>query len=918
MAFWSRLRIFSRIMPNALEMSAVSRLPAPDDNAAIAIRRIEAGAVIAIGGVPRKIRHTVLEGHRFAVRPIPRGSDLLSWGLPFGSALIDIEPGDAICNPLTLEILSQRDLGGAVLPREANFESKVAPYSFSEATFRPGRQVDPAPDAAGRTFEGYHRPGGRGIGTRNTIAILGTTSLAGSFARQLAVRLAPLAKAHPDLDGIVAVAHTEGGGSGVPNNRALLLRTLAGFMVHPNVGAVLAVDCGGEPVNNSVLRDYMLGAGYPLDSLTHRFFTVKEGLAGALDAGEAIVRAWMPEVSGHRRKPAPLSSLRLGLQCGGSDAFSGISANPLLGAVGREVIRHGGGVNLAETDELVGAENYVLANVKDAATVRSFLEKQARFKERLGWHGATVEGNPSGGNRLRGLYNIYLKSLGAAMKKDPELRMDHVIDYAEPMRHPGFYFMNSPGNDLESVAGQVAAGCTLIGFTTGNGSITNFPFVPTIKITSTTRRHELLANEMDVNAGAYLDGTPMKDLCAQTFALLQEVASGRRTKGENAGHSQVSIWRDWRQSDASRLETLRTHPAPDGQPLALARAAAPPPDRTFPGFRAGDGRWACDRVGLVVSNSMCSSQIALLAAGRLNAAKIGLAQGVSRFAALAHTEGCGFAGESMYARLRRTYGGYAVHPCVAAALFLEHGCEKIPNDVMRRHLANAGADPDRFGWASVQLDGGIEKVIARIEAWFSERLAEAPPAMREPAGIGRLSVGILADGSTAAPTAAALGEIAQWIAGAGGSILLPEGSRLLEAPEFLSRTIGAAPPHPTLAYGQPITLPGFHVVATETDHRVENMSGLGACGVQSFLSIVNRGAQPGHPFIPVLQFAEAALRGVVPADEIDGFLAGDAEQDSAAILDALLAAAGGSRNPSAIARGNTDFQITRGLLGVST
>jgi altronate dehydratase len=410
----------------------------------------------------------------------------------------------------------------------------------------------------------------------------------------------------------------------------------------------------------------------------------------------------------------------------------------------------------------------------------------------------------------------------------------------------------------------------------------------------------------------------MKDLCAQTFALLQEVASGRRTKGENAGHSQVSIWRNWRQSDASQLETLRSHPAPDRQPLALARAAPPPPDRTFPGFRTADGRWTCDRVGLVVSNSMCSSQIAVLAAERLNAGQIGRVHGVSRFAALAHTEGCGFAGESMYARLRRTYGGYAVHPCVAAALFLEHGCEKIPNDVMRRHLANAGADPGRFGWASVQLDGGIEKVIAKIESWFSARLAEMPPALREPAGIGKLSVGILADTPPSPATAAALGEVAQWIVGAGGSMLLPEGSRLLEAPEFLSRTIGAAPPHPTLAYGQPIALPGFHIVATETDHRIENMSGLGACGVQVFLSIVNRGAQPGHPFIPVLQFAETDLRGAIPPDEIDGFLAGDAEQDSAAILDALLAAAGGGRNPAAIARGNTDFQITRGLLGVST
>ncbi len=905
-------------MPTALELSSVGRLPAPADNAAIAIRRIEAGTAVAIGGAPRTFRHTVLEGHRFAVRKIARGTDLLSWGLPFGVALCDIQPGDAVCNPLTLEVLAKRDLGGAVLPPQANFESKVAPFAFSEASFRPGRQVEPAPDAEERTFAGYRRTGNRGVGTRNCIVVLGTTSRSASFARRLADRLAPLSKGRPNLDGIVAVAHTEGDGTEPPNNRAELLRALAGFMVHPNVGAVLAVDWGTEPVNNSVLRDFMRGAGYPLDCLPHGFYTVKRGLGQSLSECEAIVRAWMPAVSSRRREPAPLSAIRMGLQCGGSDAFSGLSANPLIGKVGREVIRYGGCVNLAETDELIGAESHVLANVRDAATVRSFLEKQARFKERLGWHGASVEGNPSGGNRLRGLYNIFLKSLGAAMKKDPSLRIDHVIDYAERMSESGFYFMNSPGNDLESIAGQVAAGCTLICFTTGSGSITNFPFVPTIKVTSTTRRHELLIREMDVNAGAYLDGTPMEDLCAQTFALLQEVASGRRTKGENAGHSQVSIWRNWRQSNASRLETLRSRPVPDGKPLDIARPAAPPPNRTFPAFRTADGRRACDRVGLIVATSMCSSQIGHLAAERLNASGIGRAHGLSRFAALAHTEGCGFTGESMYARLRRTFGGYGVHPSAAAVLFLEHGCEKIPNDAMRSHLADAGVDPARFGWASVQLDGGIEKVLAKIESWFSGRLGEMPASLREPAGLGSLSVGLLVDMQPKAPTSVALGELAQWVVGAGGSILVPEGSALLHSPEFLSATIGAAPPRPTLAHGQPVASEGFHIVATETDNRIENLAGLGGCGVQVFLSLVDRSAQPGHPFVPTLQFAEADRIGAIPADEIDGFLSGRAEQDCAAILEVLVETAAGRRTPAAMAQGNTDFQITRGLLGVST
>jgi altronate dehydratase len=272
----------------------------------------------------------------------------------------------------------------------------------------------------------------------------------------------------------------------------------------------------------------------------------------------------------------------------------------------------------------------------------------------------------------------------------------------------------------------------------------------------------------------------------------------------------------------------------------------------------------------------------------------------------------------MYARLRRTYGGYAVHPAVAAALFLEHGCEKIPNDAMRRHLADAGIDPAGFGWASVQLDGGIEKVLGKIESWFTARLAEMPAAPREPAGLGSLSVGLLVETPPKAPTAAALGELAQWVVGAGGSILVPEGSPLLQAREFLARTIGAVPVRPTLAYGQPVASKGFHIVATETDSRVENLSGLGGCGVQVVLSLIDRGAQPGHPFVPTLQFAEADRRGAIPQDEIDGFLSGMGEQDSAAIMDALVETAAGRHIPACMAQGNADFQITRGLLGIST
>jgi altronate dehydratase len=908
-------------MPSPLDLQSIGRIPAQGDNVAVAIRRIEIGTSVLLAGAPRMFAHTVLEGHRFAVEPIGAGQNLLSWGLPFGVARRAIAPGEYVCNQATLDILSQRDLAGARLPAEANFENRVSAYAFDAAAFRPSAQVAPADDGIARTFQGYPRPAPRGAGVRNLIVILGLTSRTASYARLLAERLQPQARAHPTLDGIVAVGHTEGDTPEAPNNQPELLRTLAGFMLNPNVGAVLAVDYGVEAVNHVRLREYMQQAGYALESVRHRFLTLPGHLATALAEGEAIVRDWIPLVAAQAREPVPLSELRIGLQCGGSDAFSGISANPLVGAVGREVIRHGGRVNLAETDELVGAESYILRHARSAEVARAFLEKIARFKDRLGWHGATVEGNPSGGNRFRGLYNINLKSLGAAMKKHPEVRLDHVIDYGERMPEPGFYFMNSPGNDLESVAGQVAAGCNLIFFTTGNGSVTNFPFVPTIKVTSTTRRHELLRAEMDVNAGAYLDGTPMDQLCGQMWDLVQRVASGERTRGERAGHAQVSIWREWRQTDSSRLTALRARPVPSGLPIrrearpgALAAAA----DARFSAFPLASGGFAADRVGLVLPTSMCSSQIARLAAERLNASGLGQAQGLTRFIALPHTEGCGFAGESLYALLQRTYRGYAMHPSVAAGLFLEHGCEKIPNDVMRRELTAAGVDPARFGWASVQLDGGMDKVLAKIEGWFASRLDTLPPAHRQPAGLAALSVALMTEAPIVDASAEAFGALTALIVEAGGSILIAETDPLLALNAYRRTACIPDAARPTLAYGQTFAAPGFHLVATETRQWTENLTGLSGCGAQIAAALVRERPRPGHPLVPLVQVAEASQRSAIAAGDIDGFFSGLPAADAALLLTLILAAGGGTRSADFGTDTLVEFQLTRGLLGVST
>jgi altronate dehydratase len=885
----------------ALTLVETGRIPAPGDNAAIAIRRLDAGTRVTLPGGLATLPFTVPEGHRFAVAVIEAGKPLLSWGLPFGLAIRRIVPGEYLANDKTLGTLRQRQIDFA-LPSGPNFKDHFAPFQLDEGRFRPGEQVPRY--AQPRRFDGFARPGGRGAGTRNYIAIVGTTSHTASFARALAERFKDAPRRFPNLDGVVAVAHTEGGGPRRPNNAEFCLRTLAGFLTHPNIGAVLAADLGTEPVNNALLRQFMRERGYPLDAVIHEFLSLPAGFEEALSRGVALVESWLPRVNEFVRAPQPLAHLKIGLQCGGSDAFSGVSGNPLAGIITRELVRHGGGANLAETDELIGAESYVLANVRDLATARAFLRKRDEFAERLSWHGLAADTNPSGGNVFRGLYNIAIKSIGAARKKDPAVRLDYVIGYGEPMREPGFCFMDSPGNDLESIAGQVAAGCNLIVFTTGNGSITNFPFVPAIKVMTNSGRFNLLKNEMDFNAGRYLDGEPLEALGAEAFDYTARVASGQRSVGERAGHAQVQFWREWRQTDRSKLEQLRQFAG-----LAQASTGAREPLKLFKTERGP----AVDRIGLIVPTSLCAGQVGRMIADQLNARRVEF--GVTRFVALPHTEGCGVSGEEGQEIMQRTLSGYLCHPSVARALLLEHGCEKTHNDSFRNFLAAHGEDASRFGFASIQLDGGIEKVTARVTEWFRTHAPESE--LRHEMGPGALRLGLVTQGPVAPEAAGALATVAGVILGDGGLVVVPQNSELWQSDEFRRALLAdaSAAPAATIAHGQPAAQPGLHVMETPTDHPTETLTGLGATGVEVILALVKDRSLPAHPFIPMLQ-ASAGGSGNPDADVP---LALEAVREWPSRLLARLAqVVSGTCTPKLQGHGATDFQMTRGWLGIST
>ena len=923
-------------MLDRFEFDQVARVPAAGDNVAIATRRLEAGTVLADGTREFRLSHTVLEGHRFVRAPISQDADLTSWGLPFGIASRALGPGEYVCNEKILTALAERDIDFE-LPAAANFLDTIETYELDEASFAPGEQVERAD--TGATFDGFRRPGRRGVGTRNFVVVLATTSRANGFVRQVAEQAAALAPA--GVDGVVAVTHTEGGGVGRPNNLDHVLRVLAGFMVHPNVGAVLAADDGAGSYTNDDVRRFMESRGYPLEHVPHAFHRIEGGYEEEIGRAAALIEGWLFEVAAARRTPEPAGALRLALQCGGSDAFSGVSGNALAGWVAKEVIRHGGSANLAETDELIGAEPYVLENVRDGATARKFLEKIESFKRYAAHHGTTAEGNPSGGNNFRGLYNIALKSLGAARKKDPDVRLDYVIDYGQPMRPPGYYFMDSPGNDLESIAGQVAAGSNLILFITGNGSITNFPFVPTLKFVTTTGRFELLANEMDVNAGRYNDGMDMDSLGTETFELALDIASGQRSKGELAGHAQVSVWRDWPRTGTDGLEEVRRRPAPNGLPVAVREA--PPLDFAFDAVPTGEGV-ASDQIALVMPTSLCSGQVARLIAEDLDADPPPWSD-VSRFVALVHTEGCG--SNNAAGLFLDTLSGHLAHRCVRHAVLLEHGCEQTHNDAVRHHLAARGLAADRFGWASVQMDGGIAKVRSKVAGQFEAMAAArvpydlgvelsdatldmaavrpreaalAPKLERTAAGADEIRIALVANGPLPDVMGETFGRLATGLVAAGATVVVPDNAGLLGNDGFRRVVFpDGVVPGASLAFGRPAEEAGFHVMETPTENPVETFTGLGATGVELMLCHIGWNPLQGHPILPLVQvtadptvakrYGSDLDRVLVPGRDLAG-LVGE--------LAALVADVASCRyRPKLWSRGVTEFQLTRGRLGLS-
>ncbi|HRL11612.1 MAG TPA: altronate dehydratase family protein [Aggregatilineales bacterium] len=382
-------------------------------------------------------------------------------------------------------------------------------------------------------FEGYLRSDGR-VGTRNLIAVMATVNCSAYTVREIARHFRhDRLQAYPGVDGVIAITHAFGcavqiGG----DDYQVLQRTLRGILRHPNIAACIVVGLGCETNQADALLSGLEDAAGD----GPRAITIQDqgSVRSTIAAGIAAVEAALPEANQHRRTWQPLSKLTIALQCGGSDSWSGISANPLLGRAVDQLIRQGGTAVLAETPEIYGAEHLLMRRAASEPVRQRLADLIAWWESYAARNGSTLDNNPSVGNKVGGLTTIYEKSLGAVAKGGTSPLVD-VLEYAQPIEVPGFVFMDSPGYDPVSVTGQVAGGCTLVCFTTGRGSAFGFCAAPSLKIASTSELYARMQEDMDFDAGQILDGRDMGEVSGELLKEIISVASGKRTRSEAQG-----------------------------------------------------------------------------------------------------------------------------------------------------------------------------------------------------------------------------------------------------------------------------------------------------------------------------------------------------------------------------------------------
>jgi altronate hydrolase len=493
--------------PRTLKLNA-------SDNVAVAVDPIDAGVtaagVTALKRIPR--------GHKLALSAIAKDEPIRKFGQIIGFATLDIPPG---------EWVHEHNTGFHAFERDYAFCAEAKPEFV-------------LPVESQATFEGFRRKGG-GAGTRNYVGILTSVNCSASAARFMAeeVKRSGLLADYPNVDGVIALTH--GTGCGIDYNGEsfeVLKRTTWGYACNPNMAAVLVVGLGCEGFQIKRMKE-----AYGVEeSDVFRTLTIQEtgGTRKAVAAGIEALKVMLPIANQATRETVPASELMLALQCGGSDGYSGITANPALGKAVDLLVEHGGTAILSETPEIYGAEHLL---TRRAAT-REVGEKLVGIIK--WWEDYTerarmsMNNNPSPGNKAGGLTTILEKSLGAAAKGGTKT-LAAVYHYAEPVRTKGFVYMDTPGYDPVSATGQVAGGANILAFTTGRGSAYGCKPTPSVKLATNTPMYLKQTDDMDINCGDVLDGVSLEEKGKEIFEHLLRIASGERSKSEEMGYGDAEF-----------------------------------------------------------------------------------------------------------------------------------------------------------------------------------------------------------------------------------------------------------------------------------------------------------------------------------------------------------------------------------------
>ena len=483
----------------------------PGDDVVIAARPLAAGArlsdenLVCIDPIPA--------GHKLATRAVARGEPVRRYGQIIGFAIDNIAAGQHV-------------------------HTHNLAFDTFERDYAVGVDVKPTPTVGEpASFMGYLRPDGR-VATRNYIGVISTVNCSASVSKFVAAHFTPeRLAAWPNVDGIVPITHSVG--CGMDSNGKgmdLLRRTIAGYVRHANFAGVVIIGLGCEANQMDALFAAQQLDESPL--LKPLVIQTEGGTRKTVAAAIAAVESMLPQANALQRTRVPASHLTIGLQCGGSDGYSGITANPALGAACDLLVAHGGTVILSETPEIYGAEHLLTRRAVSQAVADKLIARIRWWESYCERNDGSMDNNPSPGNKAGGLTTILEKSLGAVAKGGTTNLVD-VFEYAEPISAKGFVYMDTPGYDPVSATGQVAGGANLVCFTTGRGSVYGCRPSPSIKLATNSVLYERMSDDMDINCGGIIDGTvTVQEKGREIFETILRVASGQASRSETLGMGQ--------------------------------------------------------------------------------------------------------------------------------------------------------------------------------------------------------------------------------------------------------------------------------------------------------------------------------------------------------------------------------------------